>query len=65
MCFALHCLKPYYTLFTKIRYVALFGKALLAEGGALLALQQKTHIYKQAFASSMKSTVSSCYTSLQ
>ena len=37
-------MKPYSTLFTKIRYAALFGKALLAEGGAILALQQKTHI---------------------
>jgi len=30
-------------LFTKIRYAALFGEALLAEDGAILALQQKTH----------------------
>ena len=61
----MHWFKPYSTLFTKIRYVALFEKVLFAEGGAIRASQQKTHIFKQVFASSMESTVSSCYTSLQ
>ena len=32
-------------------------KGHIAEGGAILALQQKTHIFKQVFASSMESTV--------
>jgi len=36
-------------LITKIRYAALFGKALLAEGGAILALQQKTRIFLTGF----------------
>ena len=40
-------------------------KGHIAEGGAIRALQQKSHIFKQAFASSMESTVGSCYTSLQ
>ena len=61
----MHWFKPYSTLFTKIRYVALFEKVLFAEGGAIRASQQKTHMFKQVFASSMESTVSSCYTSLQ
>ena len=37
----------------------------IAEDGAILALQLKTHIFKHAFASSMESTVGSCHTSLQ
>ena len=63
MCFAL--LEAIFYFGNKIRYAALFGKALLAEGGAILALQQKKTFLKQAFASSMESTVGSCHTSLQ